>query len=238
MAKTGATIIDEVREAVGRTDDSEVITEDRVLIWVNEGQRKIAKQCPGLKALEVKNTTSMDTTQTLSYKLSDFTSPLAGASDATTANQFVHPMALWYVDGADSFKINYMPVDEFDSNYIDPTDSDFGYYQPKHWTRRGNNIEIAPLCATGYCNKTLRLDGFVYPRDFTGVSTTSASSLEDADDGIELYAVYKAWERIGGEEGKVEAVKNKTLFLAWIDEYRQENQVMHAWDANLYGDYE
>ena len=226
---TGQAIIDEVQAVCGRTGDTVLITDARVTRWLNEAQRIIAERVPGLHELTFKNTVSLDTTVQLSWPLSDITS---GLSDTTTANHVVHTFATTYLDGNETRKLTYQPVDEFDCIYPDPTHSDMPHTQPTMWTRRGNNIEIMPLCLTAYCDKDWRFDVGFYPVDLT-VNSTSESDLKDADDGLIAYATWKSFVAIGAEKATDAAVW-RTEFYNWLDDYKGQNDTMHEWDGNWY----
>jgi hypothetical protein len=231
MSYTCQELIDEVRAQIGREEDTVLITEERVLRWLNDAQDEICEQIPGIHELELKNTDSVDFTTTLSYPLADFTSHLA---DVTTENRICYVWDIFYKNGADSYRIDFTPTDEFDTMVIDPTHTDAELSRPQYWTRRGNSIEMIPLCLTEWCDKDIRLDGCVYPINFTGVDSTQVSSLKKADEGLISYAVYKAWVAIGNSEN---ASMWMGKFNAWLTDYRDKNNVMHAWDANLYGGY-
>jgi hypothetical protein len=226
-------LITEVKAAVGRSTDTVQITDARVLRWLNKAQEEIAEQCPGLTALDMKNTVSVDFTTTLSYSLSEFTSHL---SDVTTENRICHIYNAWFLNGADSVRLKFKPLDEFDADYPDPTSDDHEQNIPEYYTRRGNNIEVFPLPSSDWVDYDFRLDGSVYPIDFT-TDSTSASSLERADDLLIAYGVFKAWSYIGGETGKANALAWYNLFESLLADYKKKNDVMHEWEANIYGPY-
>jgi len=231
MALTCAELIEECKAALGRGDDTTLITDDRVMRWLNKAQEEIAEQCPGLVALDFKNTTSVDFTTVLKYALSDFTSPLM---DVTTENRICHIYRAYYQDGDESRKLQYVPLDEFDDRYIDPTSDDFYQGVPKYYTRRGGYIETYPVCSTAEQDKTFRLDGSVYPADFTATNSTASSTLDRADDLLIAYAVFKAWSYIGkGDTAAAWFQKFEML----LEDYKRRNNVMHEWDANLFGEW-
>lgn len=238
MSLTCNELITEIKDLLGRSGDNALITDDRVLRWLNDAQREITKQCPGLHSLYIKNTTSVDTTQTLRWALADWTSSIStpsGTSDVTTESRICHIYNLYYVDGNQSQKLNYLPVDEFDENVIDPTSTDYAQWsKPNKYTRRGNYLEIYPLCATSYCDKDLRLDAGVYPRDFTITSSSQKSVLEDVDEGFVSYCCYKASSYIGGSSGDSDATKWWLVFSDWLEKYRNKNDIMYEWEATLY----
>ena len=240
MALTGAEMTDEVQALTGRTTAGEpLIDNTRVTRWLNEGQRDIAEKVPGLHALTFKNTDSLDTTQSLRYNMSDIT-----VRDPTTTNNICHLFDVWYLDGVESFRLIYTMVDDFDSDYPDPTHSDMETQRSNRWTRRGNVIEIFPLSACAYVDKDLRFDGDYYPTDFT-TETTEVSDISRADEGLIYYAVWKAWDSIGGTKAKIEAVTAKKRYtnpdplpgedFGWMEEYRDQNDSMYEWDGKLYG---
>ncbi len=223
---------------LGRSTDTGVITDARVTLWLNEAQRDIAERIPGLLALDMKNTTSVDFTSKLEYSLSDFTSPL---SDTTQQNRICHVFNVWYLDGNESEKLTFVPADDFDDQIVDPTHSDRSYnVKQRMWTRRGSKIEVYPLGATTNHDKNFRLDGQVYAQDFSDDawdSTSRTSDLEWADEGLIKYAEYKGWRAIGGDTGRANAAIARVEYNAWFDEYRTKHSSMPEWDANMYGPY-
>ena len=55
MSLTVAEQIDEVKAAIGRDTDTTLITDTRVMRWLNKAQEEVAEQCPGLTVLDFKN---------------------------------------------------------------------------------------------------------------------------------------------------------------------------------------
>ncbi|MDD5533073.1 MAG: hypothetical protein PHC52_09775 [Syntrophales bacterium] len=231
MAYTAQELIDEVKIRCGRTGDAETVTDARVLQWLNDAQEVICENVPGLPALQMKNTTSVDTTQVLQYALSEWTSPL---DDVTTESRICQIWGLYYVNGSESQAIQFMSNPRFDAYRIDPTHSDFGFGMPEYWTRRGGYIEMVPLSACDYCDQDLRLDGQVYPPDFTTGSTES-SALDRADEGLILYATAQAWSIIGGATGDVQHGVYLQKFSRWLEDYRFQSNNWREWDLNIYG---
>lgn len=227
MSLTGAELIDEVKSLVGRDGDIVLMDSTRVRRWLNEGQRVIAEQCPGLNCTYFKNTTSVDTTQVLAFDLTDVT-----VGDSTN-QEICHVFGIWYLDGNESVELIYIPVDEFDNEFPDPTHSDFAMNKPKYWTRRGQQVEMYPLCATSYCDKDLRIDGNFYPEDVTATTSAETLDLSNADDGVVRYAVAQAWGAIGREE---KFVLWQQKFNNWLEDYRNNNNLMPEWGGNLFGD--
>lgn len=227
MALTCASMALEVQALCGRTGDTVLITAPQVMTWMNDAQDDVADDVRGLHALTFKNTTSLDTTQALRYALADIT-----AGDYTTQPV----MDIWnvfYLDGQDSKKLHFTHTDEFDANWPDPTHSDSVFGKPSHWTRRGGNLEIRPVCSSGYYNKDLRVDGQFYPREFTAGDATVYSDLSKADDGLKLYALSKAWRAIGQT---AKAVDYSVQYEAWKEHYGTHAERLDAWSGNLYDD--
>jgi len=236
MSLTCAELITETKALIGRAGDTDYITDERVLRWINDAQREIAEKCIGLECLERKNTTSVDTTQKLSYALADWTFDVT--VDATTTNRVCHVKAMYYLDGNESHQLVFKPKDEFDAEIIDPTNSDFDpWYKPERFTRRGDYVELYPLCASAYCNKNLRLDAYIYPPDFTGSASTRSSIIDNADKGLIAYAILEAWKHIGGQTGDANAIKWSLVWDKWLEDFQAQNDNLHAWEANIYGDY-
>ncbi len=221
-------LIAEVKDYIGRPTDTALITDTRVLRWLNEGQREIAEQVPGLTELEMKNLTSVDFSENSAYAMADWTSHL---TDVTTSNRIAHIKDAWYIDGADSYRLKFYPTDDFDDNWPDPTNSDFQAFRPSSYTRRGDYIEVAPICATTYCDKTFRLDAYVYPTDFTATDSTHTSDLDNCDEGLINHAVWKAWAAIGRIDN---AVSWKNRWDSWLDDLQANNDKMTSWIPNIY----
>ncbi len=253
---TGEELVDEVRSLVGRegSNTQGTITDVRVTRWINECQRRIAEECPGLPELEFRNPEIGDSTSAathtlvtdqIDYAISDLT--FAGGPDYNdvTDESVVFIWNVWHVDGANSIKLRFFPTDEFDEFMIDPTSSEVVSDRPSRWTRRGDNIEIAPRPTSTYNGDILRVDGMRTPQEFTTTDTT-ASELKNADEGIIYYATGKAWGSIGGLEAKVEADSYMRRFsnphptptqdFGWLERYRDAYSRMEAWDANLFSD--
>lgn len=227
MALSGAELISEVKALVGREGDTVLMDSTRVRRWLNEGQRKITEACPGLNCTYFKNTTSVDTTVVRSYAVTDWT-----VGDSTN-QEICHVLDMWYLDGNDTEKLIYLPIDEFDSEFPDFTHTDFNADQPMYWTRRGQYVEVAPRCATAYCDKDLRMDGNFYPDEITETASTHLLDLSNADEGVIRYAVAQAWGAIGKED---KYILWQQKFNDWLENYRNNNNLMPEWGNNLYGD--
>ena len=237
MALTCAELITEVKAAIGRDTDTVLITDTRVLRWLNKAQEDIAEKCAGLLSMDFKNTTSVDFTQKLSWPLADWTSSNTSnvlGSDNTTSNHICHIKTAYYAFSSSSHRLQYVPLDDFDNRYIDPTNVDFSANEPLVFTRRGNNIEIAPGCSTTQTDKDFRLDGSLYPSDFTSTTSTAYSGLDRADDILIAYAIFKSWAYIGKKD---EAQAWLSKYNGLLEEYKERNNVLHEWDANIYGEW-
>jgi len=237
MALTGVQLTDEVQEFVGRPSDTVLIDNTRVTRWLNEAQRKIAEECPDLECLHFKNTVSIDTTEVLRYYVNEITLGYCSTEEAVC-----YITDVFYLDGHNSRKLEFIFPDEFDEEYPDPTHSDIATSKPTHWTHRadlsGGHVELMPMCVTAYCDKDLRFEGTFYPREFT-TEDSSVSGIKNADDVMIAYAVAKAWGIIGGEEGKIEGAVWWNKFTAGLDDLKGQSERFHQWDGNVfYGDYE
>lgn len=232
MAKTGEELTDEIRGMVGRdaTVDVGVITDARIARWLNESQVKIVEKCVGLHGMGFKNPTSLDTTVTLAYAISDIT-----VCDSTSDYAICRITDVYYLDGLNSYKLTWMATDEFDEAYPDPTNANIPKSKPTHWTRRGGNIEMFPLCVTANCDKDLRFDGDFYAGDFT-VNDASVSDISGADEGLISYGIWKAWGAIGGNKATLEEIKWKKAWNDWLDDFRSQNDDLDEWDGKMFGD--
>jgi len=224
----------DVQALCGRTDDNALVTTTRIMHWFNEAQKDIVNRIPGLHAVTFKNTTSLDTTASLAYALGDIT-----AGDYTT-QPVAHVWNVFFLDGNSSVRLAFVHTDEFDAHWIDPTNDAADFGKPKHWTRRGNNIEIRPVCDSAYYDYDLRVDGDFYPRDFTAADTTRYSDLSDVEEGLVHYALANAWRAIGNADGVGGALAKAADFSHkyedWLDGYAARNDRLSEWDGNLYSD--
>lgn len=233
---TCAQMVDEVQALTGTTDSDEPLaTEARITQWINDGQREIVKECPGLESLLFKNTTSHDLTQSLAYSINDIT-----GGDFTTQD-IAHVWDVWYLDGAQSRKIDFVPTDEFDLMYPDPTHTDNPISLAKHWTRRGGQVEIMPLSQCAYCDNDLRFDGDFYPRDFTTDSSSYSDISMGVHKGLIYYAVAEYYSAAGDDvKGRIWKKKfhnpsgHNEEDIGWLDMFKDANDRMEAWDGNLY----
>ena len=175
---TGELLVDEVRAIVGRdgTSDQGVITDTRVTRWLNEGQSRIAEESPGLPELEFRNPEIGDATTAfthtlatdqVNYAVSDITFAGGPAYNDGTDETVMFISSVWQITGSNSSKLTFMPVDEFDLRLIDPTSSEVVTDRPNRWTRRGDNIEVAPRPSSTYNGDGLRIDGMRTPQEFT-----------------------------------------------------------------------
>jgi hypothetical protein len=237
MALTAAELQAEVRAAIGRTNDTDLITDARIIRWLNEAQRTVAERIPGILQLRFKNTTSLDFTEQLVYNLSDVTTV-----DPTTTNNICHLYGLKFLDGQESRNLLFTHTDEFDNAWPDPTHPDIPAGKPRNWTRRGDTVEIMPISQCSYWDKDMRFDGDRYPVDLT-VDSTEISEIPDSDEGLTEYAIARAWNYIG-DQGKSSIhdlkfsnpMPNTEQKIGWLEKYKDQNDSLHAWDGNLYSD--
>jgi hypothetical protein len=225
-ALTGAELIDEVRALTGREDDTVLCTTTRINRWLNEAQEAVIDSCPGLPCRHIEDLSawycvSTSNTHNLS-DLADGTYPPA------------HIETIWYRNGTSSFLMDFMPADEFDERYPDP--SNYTATQPKSWTRKGQQVHVAPwpssdwiAAAAGDETGTYRVVYTAYAQDFTP-NDTDTSDLSQADKGLILYSVAEAWGAIGIEEKRI---LWKSKFREWLDEYYAKYSRMGAWDDNI-----
>ncbi len=239
LSLTGLTcsqMISEVQTITGATStDEPVATTTQITRWINRGQVEIARECPGLMPLVFKNTTSHDITQSLRYSMDDIT---AGDS---TLQSIAHMYDVFYLDGQETEKLRFLPTDEFDGNWPDPTHSDIPTGIPAYWTRRNRSIEIMPLSSCGYCNNDLRFDGDIYPRDFTTNSTYYSDISLGVESGLVVYAVAEYYKAIG-EDARGELWSKRfsndnpsdEANIGWLEKFKEANNIMTEWQADLF----
>ena len=228
MALTGAELTDEVQAVVGRTEDTVLIDTTRVTRWLNEGQQDIVEECPGLLSREIDDVTSFYcVSDQLNYSFGSFCS----------GYKVCHPLAIYYINGSESEKLLFLHLDDFDSEYPDPTSSDFSPDKPSVWTRRADAVEVYPRPGSDYAGAAGDLTGVLrftytaYAEDFT-TDDTDSSDISRADEGLIAYAASKAWGAIGQE---ALSLIWKQKYNAWLIGYKDKNDALHAWDGNIYG---
>jgi len=222
-------LITEVKDYVGRSSgDNQLITDARILRWLNDAQRDIVKYCPGLLELDFKSSALYCISDQYRYSMSDIT----GDTTDNTAAEVAHVYYMQLIDGNNSYPMTFMPVDDFDGAYPDLTSDDYSRDKPCYWTRRGNYIEVNPIPDTDM-SYVLKTYGTFYAKEFTGTESTEASELEDSDDGLVYYAVHKAYAAMGNTTKTLEW---KSAYESWKADYKEDNDVMMEWDWNIYGD--
>lgn len=241
MALSSAEIVDEIQARVGRPNTTDLIDATWLTRRINEAQKLIVEQIPLIPSVTFKNTTSFDTTGTIQYAISDIT-----VGDSSTANRPCHITDVWYLDGNETRRLVFQPMDKFDAEHPDPTHSDENFEKPAYWTQRGNTyIEMYPYCASTYWDKNLRFDGDYYAADFT-TDSTEVSDISRADEGLILYGVWRAWAAIGMSNQSVaaEIINAKKAWsnpyplagetIGWLESFRDTNDQMLAWNSNFY----
>jgi len=236
-------IIDEIQARVGRPNTAVLIDTTWLTRRINEAQKFLVENVPLIPSQTFKNITSLDTTDTFRYAITDIT-----VGDLTT-NLPCHITDVWYLDGNESRRLKFVPIDEFDLRHPDPTHADENREKPKEWTRRDNRyIEMYPYCASGYWDKDLRFDGDFYAADFT-TDSTELSDITRIDEGLILYGVWQSWKAIGVATPGVNAQEAKAMKAwsnpqydrmgespGWFETFRQQSESLIAWSGNLYDD--
>jgi len=230
-ALTGEELVDEVRALTGRDDDTVLCTTARILRFLNTAQEKITKACPGLPCRYVEDISGWQCVTT-SNQFS-----LASLADGSWVPAHVHEV--WYRNGSQGHQMDFMPKDEFDENYPDPTDTDdYSPGKPVRWTIKGQAMHVAPFPSSDYKAAALgeatghfRVVYTAFPMDLSNNSTVS--DLSQADEGLIMYAVAEAWGAIGKEDKR--AVW-KQKYQNWLAEYFDDYATMSAWDNNILTD--
>ena len=222
---TGAGINDEIQALTGRTTDTVLLTNARISRWANEAQRKIIEEVPGIDSLTFKNISSLKCiSDQYKYAVNDIT-----VGDVSSQKP-CHLFGVYLMDGNNSYKLSYIPIDEFDSMYPDPSHTDFEPDKPTVWTRRGAYIEVFPRPSTTYVDYTIRVDGDFYAEEFS-TDDTEASDITDADDGIINYCMARAWEAIGDD---AKSVACDVRFNNWLTRYKDQNDTLHEWEGQIF----
>lgn len=240
MALSCQEMIDEIQARTGRTGSNEnppLVTDlTRCTRWINEGQRVISEQVPSIPSLNFNNRSSLDTTGTITYTITDIT-----IGDVTTSRKPCRIDQVWYLDGNDSVELDYKPPDEFNSLHPDPTHSDEYFGIPKQWTQFNNTeIVIYPYCDSAYWDKDLKFAGDYFPADFT-TDSTSYSDISGADELLIQYGIWQAWKAIGNTAEEIKARKTWSNpepapgeEIGLLEKFKDKAVSMPGWIWNLY----
>jgi len=205
MALTLSELITEVQALTGREDDAELITQARVVRFLNMAQDEIVKTCFGHIDLETKDADAITlATETYSY------------SFASLTPEVFHLLDVFYMDGSMSKKLHYRDTEDFDEDHPDPT---LFSGIPTEWTRRGATIEIYPIPSESEDGKYLRVDYTKVPTAFSTSSLTATCNMAMADQGLVYFAVSEAFKSIGGHPQESADYRND--FYTWLEEYRR-----------------
>lgn len=210
-------LITEVQALTGRENDTVLITQARVIRFLNEAQADISKNCLGHLDLETKD--------------SDAITMVAGTyeySFASLTPAVLYPLRLFYMDGAASQQLEYLDTDEFDEDFPNPASLASGI--PTEWTRRGSTIEIYPVPTASEAGKYIRLDYTKKPTPFAVASLSASCSMLDADQGLLYYAISEAFAAIGSKDA--DSVSFKQRYLAWIEDYRKDKDGLYMAEGN------
>ena len=212
--KKGDALIDTVRTRSGRTNDSVFITEDFVLDALNEAQVHIVRKSPRLVDLDAKDTTT--------YQIStDDTS-----FDISTLNP-AHIGGIWILNGADTRRagLRYRPLPDFRKKYMPIANESSS--EPTEYTRQGNTIFFNCPVGSDYNNLYLHIDYTKWATDLTN-DNSSTSQLSNSDKGLVLFALSEVYDGIALAQPRfeVKALKTKTLFNNWLDEFRDYNEML------------
>ena len=127
-------LISEVRTLLGKGSDTNLVTTDRVGRWLNDAQRKIVRENPGLRDVHVLDETAFwITSSTYKYELSGLTYDIA------------HLRRFWCHDPGykKHYRIDPVPGgnEYWDAHLGDPSYSASGGY-PTYYFRRGEVLEL------------------------------------------------------------------------------------------------
>lgn len=210
MAKTCTQLIARVKQLIGRSGNvNDTLDIDNIILdALNEAQINIVRKIPNIMELQVKDTTTLDAiTNQYEYNLSGFTIAIA------------HLMSVWIMDGTSSRRLKYKSKDDFDRLY--PDVSAIGAGMPDCYTRRGNKIEFNCPVSVDYNGYAIRVDYCKWATDFASTTSTSASVLSQADQGLILFAWSEALRVLAKGNASLVAIaqEKKMLFNEWLDEY-------------------
>ncbi|KPL25591.1 MAG: hypothetical protein AMJ75_00335 [Phycisphaerae bacterium SM1_79] len=216
-----ASMITEVQELAGRSGDTVLITSDRCMRWLNDAQDEIVRRCPGLPDTETDDRTSLTcVSDDVTYSLASF--------DPTVC----HCLEVWYMDGDQSKKLKYLPPDEFETKYPDPTSGDYTPDKPVYWTVQGKDLlKIVPRPSSDEAGDTLRVLYTGYADDFSAADATRASDINHVHQMLVDYGLWQAWGAIG-DEGK--STYHNAKFEAGLIKFQEYYGLMPAWIPNIY----
>jgi len=206
-------LITEIQLLTGRVGDTEIVTSDQCVRWLNRAQLDIANACNAHINLVHKHDTAITlVADTYSYSI------------ASLSPSLLHFLKAFYIDGTNSKKLSYVRTEDFDLAYPNPLSQSTGI--PDEVTRRGMSLEVYPVPTSSEAGKYLRADYAKRPTAFTTSDLTALTDLTDAEEGLVFYATSKAFKAVAGEV-LAESDRYWQYYLAWLEGYRQE------WDGNL-----
>lgn len=200
-------LIAEIQALTGRDEDTVLVTDERIVRWLNEAQIHIVKKCVGHIDLETKHVTAI--------ALED--GVYSYGFEGVTPTVF-HLLEAYYLDGVLSRRMGYVETDTFDKAYPSPADCADGI--PQEWTRRGYAIEVYPVPTASESGKYIRLDYTKRPTAFSISSLEAACDMSDADQGLIYYAASEAFKAIGSKQSESDTYMQ--YFLSWLEDYRQQ----------------
>lgn len=199
MALTGAQIVTEVCDIVGKSTAASSVSgadlQDRVLKYVNWGQKRIARVY-SFHELNVNKLTAATVTDIKTYPLETGTNNLG-----LTGVKDIHSIRL--IDSHNSRKLERWSYRKFDEYY--PRPENYATGRPRIYARWGNAIDMFKIPSAAY---TLYIRYSKWPTDLT---TTTSSDYSNKDQllvtagvmetylALEEYADAKVWwERLLG----------------------------------------
>jgi len=210
-------LIEEIQALTGRTDDTILITAARCVRWLNEAQLDIVRKCKGHLDLETKDVDAITlVADTFSYSIASFDPVL------------FYLLRVYYMDGANSIRLEYKDTDEFDSKYPSPADLADGI--PSKYTRRANAIEVYPVPTSSEAGDYLRVDYTKRPTAFSVSSLTATCDMNDAYEGLIYFGASKAFKAIGGDK-VTESDRYWGYYQNWLDGYQMEKDGLYLSDA-------
>ena len=153
-------------------------------------------------------------------------------SSITPEIQFLREV--FYMDGFNSRRLNYVDTEYFDRDYPSPTDLSTGI--PVEWTRRASVIEVYPVPTASEQGKYLRLNYTKKPTAFATASMSATCDMSGADTGLVYFAVSEAFKAIGNKTSEAnsyrESVSKTGWYYSWLDDYRKEKDGLYLSEGN------
>jgi len=211
MAQTCEQIISRIKQLIGRSVNLNTTLDiDNILLdALNEAQRYIVRKLPHITNLQVRDTATLKTvTDQYSYSIASIVSLIA------------HIRGICIMNGSSSKYVRCLHPEDFDKQW--PDVSSVGSGLPKYYTLRSDSIEFNCPISSTYSDKIIRIDYCRWPTEFSSITSTQMSDLNNADYGLILFAwadVLRVLAKGNGELMAISTLKMQ-MFQEWLNTYK------------------